>query len=107
MRVLGRQAQMWARVTRNKIVRALRPKADNIWQVGSSYYRYGVSATFNTVDLSFFYVGNNSRSNPFEERGNDVIQATPKNPLEVLVGLVTRFRVKIFKEAFNGFLRDT
>jgi hypothetical protein len=27
--------------------------------------------------------------------------------LEVPVGLVTRLRVKRFKEAFNGFLRDT
>jgi hypothetical protein len=33
--VLGRQAQKWARVTRNKTVRAVRPKADNIWQIGS------------------------------------------------------------------------
>jgi len=88
-------------------VRTVRPKADNIWQVGTDCYRYGVSATFNAVDLSFFYVGNDSRSNPFEERGNDVIQATPKDPLEVPVGLVTRLRVKRFKEAFNGFLRDT
>ena len=29
---------MWARVTRNKTVRAIRPKADNIWQVGPGYY---------------------------------------------------------------------
>jgi hypothetical protein len=35
-----------------------------------------------------------------------VIQA-PKDPLEVLVGLVTRIRVKRFKEAFNGLLQDT
>jgi hypothetical protein len=27
--------------------------------------------------------------------------------LEVSVGLVTRLRVKRFKEAFNGLLRDT
>jgi len=88
-------------------VRTVRPKADNIWQIGTGCYRYGVSATFNVVGLSFFYVGNDSRSNPFEERGNDVIQATPKDPLEVPVGLVTRLRVKRFKEAFNGFLQDT
>jgi hypothetical protein len=35
---------------------------------------------------------------------NDVIQATPKDPLEVSVGLVTRLRVKRFKEAFNELL---
>jgi len=85
-------------------VRTVRPKTDNIWQVGTGCYRYGVSATFNVVDLSFFYVGNDSRSNPFEERVNDVIQATPKDPLEVSVGLVTRLRVKRFKEAFNELL---
>jgi hypothetical protein len=38
IRVLGHQAQMWARVTRNKTVRVVRPKADNIWQVGSGCY---------------------------------------------------------------------
>ena len=85
-------------------MRTVRPKTDNIWQVGTGCYRYGVSATFNVVDLSFFYVGNDSRSNPFEERVNDVIQATPKDPLEVSVGLVTRLRVKRFKEAFNELL---
>jgi hypothetical protein len=36
-----------------------------------------------------------------------VIQAIPKDPLEVLIGLVTRLRAKRFKEAFNGLLRDT
>jgi len=98
---------MWTRVTRNKTVRAVRPKADNIWQVRPDCYRYGVSATFNAINLSFFYVGNNSRSNSFEERVSDVIQATPKDPLEVSIGLATRLRVKRFKEAFNGLLRDT
>jgi hypothetical protein len=28
------------------------------------------------------------------------------DPLEVLVGSVTRFRAKRFKEAFNGLLQD-
>jgi len=37
---------------------------------------------------------------------DDVIQAS-KDPLEVLVGLVTRLRAKRFKEAFNGLLQDT
>ena len=30
-----------------------------------------------------------------------------KDPLEVLVGPVTRLRAKKFKEAFNGLLQDT
>jgi hypothetical protein len=36
----------------------------------------------------------------------DAIQA-PNDPLEVLVGPVTRLRVKRFKETFNGLLQDT
>ena len=32
---------------------------------------YNVSATFNVSDLSPFDVGEDSRTNPFEERGND------------------------------------
>jgi hypothetical protein len=44
-------------------------------------------------------------SNPFEERGDDAIQA-PKDPLEVLVGSVTRLRAKRIKETFNGLLQD-
>jgi hypothetical protein len=34
---------------------------------------YGVSSTFNVSDLSSFDVGDDSRSNPFEERGDDAI----------------------------------
>jgi len=32
----------------------------------------------------------------------DAIQATPKDPLEVPVGPVTKLRAKRFKKAFNG-----
>jgi hypothetical protein len=53
-----------------------------------------------------FDVGDDSRSNSFEERGDDAIQAL-KDPLEVPIGLVTRLRAKRFKEAFNGLLQDT
>ena len=67
---------------------------------------YGVNATFYVAYLSLFDVGDDSRSNPFEERGDDAIQA-PNNPLEVLIGLVTRLRGKRFKETFNGLLQDT
>jgi len=37
---------------------------------------------------------------------NDAIQPS-KDPLEVLVGPVTRLRAKKFKEAFNELLQDT
>ena len=66
---------------------------------------YDVSATFNVSDLSSFDIGDDSRLNPFEERGDDAIQPS-KDPLEVPVGPVTRLRAKKFKEAFNGFLQD-
>jgi hypothetical protein len=36
----------------------------------------------------------------------DVIQATLKNSLEILVSLVTRFKDKRFKEIFIGLLQD-
>jgi hypothetical protein len=36
--ILGRQAHKWARITRNETVRAVRPKADNIWQIGPGCY---------------------------------------------------------------------
>jgi len=38
---------------------------------------------------------------------SNVIQATPKDLLEVLVVLVTRLRTKTFKKTFNGLLQDT
>ena len=67
---------------------------------------YGVSVTFNVSDLSSFDVSDDSRLNPFEERGDDTIQPS-KDPLEVPVGPITRLRAKKFKEAFNGLLQDT
>ena len=67
---------------------------------------YDVSDTFNVADLSCFDVGDDSRSNSFEERGDYVIQA-PNDPLKVSVGPVTRLRAKRFKEAFNGLLQNT
>ncbi|XP_035548680.1 uncharacterized protein LOC118349195, partial [Juglans regia] len=68
---------------------------------------YKVSATFNVSDLSPFDVGEDSRSNPFEERGNDRNQGGPtlKDPLQVPDGPITRSRAKKIKEAMQG-LRD-
>jgi len=52
---------------------------------------YGVSAIFNVSNPSIFYVGDDSRSNPFKKRGNDENQqASQKDLLEVLIGLITR-----------------
>ena len=83
----------------------------NIERINDNAYKvdlpgeYDVSDTFNVADLSCFDVGDDSRSNSFEERGDYVIQA-PNDPLKVSVGPVTRLRAKRFKEAFNGLLQD-
>uniref|UniRef100_A0A2N9H5G6 Tf2-1-like SH3-like domain-containing protein n=1 Tax=Fagus sylvatica TaxID=28930 RepID=A0A2N9H5G6_FAGSY len=51
--------------------------------------------------------GDDSRSNPFKERGNDENQQAPlKDPLHVPVGPITRARSKKIKEAFNGLIQD-
>ena len=53
VRVLGRQTQKWASVTRNKTVRAVRSKADNTLQVGLGCYR--ISAEVYVVTLTTLY----------------------------------------------------
>jgi hypothetical protein len=70
---------------------------------------YNVSATFNVSDLSPFDVGEDSRSNPFEERGNDGNQSGPslKDPLQVPYGPITRSRAKKTKEAMQGLMQST
>jgi hypothetical protein len=67
---------------------------------------YGVSATFNVVDLTLFDTDFDSRSNPFEERGDDVDQPknTSKDPLHVPNGPMTRSKTKALKEALNAVL---
>uniref|UniRef100_A0A2N9I8K8 Reverse transcriptase n=1 Tax=Fagus sylvatica TaxID=28930 RepID=A0A2N9I8K8_FAGSY len=51
--------------------------------------------------------GDDSRSNPFEERGNDENQQAPlKDPLHVPVGPITKARSKKIKEALNGLIQD-
>ena len=57
---------------------------------------YGVSVTFNVVDLTLIDIDFDSRSNPFEERGDDVDQPrnTSKDPLHVLNGLMTQGKTK-------------
>ena len=55
-----------------------------------------VSATFNVADLTLFDTDFDSRSNPFEERGDDVDQPrnTSKDPLHVPNGPMTRYKTK-------------
>jgi hypothetical protein len=70
---------------------------------------YKVSATFNVSDLSLFDVGEDSWSNPFEERGNDGNQGGPslKDPLQVPDGPITRSRANKIKEAMQGLVQST
>ncbi|XP_052188792.1 uncharacterized protein LOC127799098 [Diospyros lotus] len=75
--------------------------------------KYNISATFNVSDLSPFDAGENSRTNPFEERGNDENHHEEQadsnhssDPLHVPVGPITRARAKRLKEALNGLVLD-
>ena len=55
-----------------------------------------------------FDVGDDLRMNPFKERENDVILvSTPRDPIEFLLGPVTRLRAYRFKDSINGHLQDT
>ena len=67
---------------------------------------YNISAIFNVSNLSPSDVGDDSRMNPFEERGNDENQQSFKDPLHVPVRLITRARSKKIKEAINGLIQD-
>jgi hypothetical protein len=62
-----------------------------IYQVSMVFELYSIFIIF------FFYVGDDLRTSSFDERGNDAIQAIPRDPLEVLVGLVTELKAKRFK----------
>ena len=69
---------------------------------------YTVSATFNVSDLSPFDVGDDLRTNPFQEEGNDGSRAKEGSvdPLEVPLGPMTRAMAKRFKEALHVLIRD-
>ena len=95
----------------------LHPRGDGPFQVlakiNNNAYKldlpgeYNISATFNVSDLSPFDVGDDSRTNPFEERGNDENQQAPlKDPLHVLVGPITRARSKKIREALHGLIQE-
>ncbi|RVW30307.1 Retrovirus-related Pol polyprotein from transposon 17.6 [Vitis vinifera] len=50
--------------------------------------------------------GDDSRTNPFEERGNDENQQAFKDPLHVPIGPITKARSKKIKEALNGLIQE-
>jgi hypothetical protein len=57
-------------------------------------------STFNVTALSLFNIGDDSRSNPFEERGDDAT-STPNDPLEVKHTIVS-----YFEKLLGGFNSD-
>ncbi|KAH9792663.1 hypothetical protein KPL71_004221 [Citrus sinensis] len=77
---------------------------------------YNVNATFNVSDLSPFDVGDDLRTKSLQNDGNDEIKDKTitstwdeaySNPIEVLVGPVTRARAKKFKKVLNGLIQAT
>ena len=95
----------------------LHPKGDGPFQVfariNDNTYKldlldkYNISAIFNAPDLFPFDVGDNSRTNTFEEGGNDENQQVLKDPLHVLVGPITRARSKkIKKKTLNRLTQE-
>ncbi|RVW21830.1 Transposon Ty3-I Gag-Pol polyprotein [Vitis vinifera] len=50
--------------------------------------------------------GDDSRTNPFEERGNDENQQAFKDPLHVPIGPITKARSKKIKEALNWLIKE-
>ena len=74
---------------------------------------YNVSTTFNVSDLSPFGEGDelDLRTNPFQEEGNDKDVASTRSwnadPIQVLIGLVTRARAKKFQNALSGLIQGS
>ena len=67
---------------------------------------YNISTTFNISNLSPFDVGDDQKTNPFEERGNDENQQVLKDSLHVPIGPITRARSKKIKEALNELIQE-
>ena len=53
-----------------------------------------------------FDASDDLRMNPFNEKGNYVIQTTLKYLFQVSIGLVIKLRAKRFKYDFNGLLQN-
>ena len=77
---------------------------------------YNASTTFNVSNLSPFDAGDNLRTNPLQEEGNDGIKGKTitstwdevyLDPIQVLVGPVTRAQAKKFNEVLNGLIQAT
>ena len=92
----------------------LHPRGDDPFQflerINDNAYKldltgeYNISATFDVSDLSPFDVGDDLRTNPFEEKGNDENQQALNDSLYVPVGPIIRAKSKKIKEALNGLI---
>lgn len=73
---------------------------------------FDISSTFNVSDLSPFYADLDSRTNPFQEGGNDMIQLKDfdkdkedaQDDVEIPIGPITRARAKKLQEAVQTLL---
>ncbi|GKV11018.1 hypothetical protein SLEP1_g22307 [Rubroshorea leprosula] len=99
----------------------LQPRGDGPFQViariNDNAYKlelpgeYNVSATLNVSDISPFDTGDDLRTNPFAERGNDGNQDDPtcttsRDPLHIPGGPVMRARARKMQEALNGLIEQ-
>ena len=91
----------------------LQPRGDGPFQVieriNDNAYKidlpgeYNVSTSFNVSDLSpFDYAGDDSRTNPLEERGND----ENHRALQIPSGPITRSRKAQLEKALNGLIQE-
>ena len=83
---------------------------DNVYKIDLPC-EYNISATFNVSDLSLFDFDSDSKTNPLEEGANNVSTTMvhckrngTKDELATPNGLVTRSRVKKFKEALQSYI---
>ncbi|KAL2490202.1 Uncharacterized protein Adt_25830 [Abeliophyllum distichum] len=96
----------------------LHPRGDGPFQVleriNNNAYKldlpgeFNVSSTFNISDLSPFDVGDDSRTNPFKEGGDDAGHEPDTNHGSVNhgpVGTLTRSRAKKIKEDIQGLVK--
>ena len=69
---------------------------------------YNVSDTFNVIDLSPFLIGDDLRTNPFQEQRNDGGMAKEWSavPLKIPLGPIIRAKAKRLKEALNVLIQD-
>jgi hypothetical protein len=84
----------------------LQPRGDGSFQVLERINDNAYKITFNVADLTLFDTNFDSRSNPFEERGDDVNQPrnTSNDPLHVPNGSMTRSKTKELKETLNALV---